>query len=31
MLGEHNELVLQGILGLSATEFERLRQEGVIS
>ncbi len=30
MLGEHNEFVLKGILGLSDAEFDRLTAEGVI-
>ena len=31
VMGEHNERVLCGMLGLSAAEFERLAAEGVIS
>jgi crotonobetainyl-CoA:carnitine CoA-transferase CaiB-like acyl-CoA transferase len=30
-LGQHNEEVLQGLLGLSETEIDSLRQEGIIS
>ena len=30
-LGEHNEMVLRGILGLSAPEIERLHAQGVIA
>jgi crotonobetainyl-CoA:carnitine CoA-transferase CaiB-like acyl-CoA transferase len=29
-LGQHNEPVLAGILGLSAVEIERLRDDGII-
>ena len=31
VVGEHNERVLRGLLGLSGEEFERLTAEGVIS
>ena len=31
VVGEHNERVLRGILGLSAEDFERLTVDGVIS
>ena len=31
VIGEHNERVLRGILGLSADEFDRLTAEGVIA
>jgi crotonobetainyl-CoA:carnitine CoA-transferase CaiB-like acyl-CoA transferase len=31
VLGEHNERVLQGVLGLTAKEFDSLRSEGVIA
>jgi crotonobetainyl-CoA:carnitine CoA-transferase CaiB-like acyl-CoA transferase len=30
-LGEHNEMVLKGILGLSDDEFDRLQSQGVIA
>jgi crotonobetainyl-CoA:carnitine CoA-transferase CaiB-like acyl-CoA transferase len=31
VLGEHNDRVLRGTLGLSADEFDRLRTAGVIA
>ena len=30
LLGEHNDLILSGVLGLSAEEIDKLREEGVL-